>query len=115
MLQQDADTLDREGILALQQKGLAGMGQRLARCETWRAHFAKAGMKPEDLASVDGLAHAPMMEKSLLRDHYPFPFLTVPMEQVERFVATSGTTAKPKLTVHTHGPMDHALGHVSSE
>ena len=95
MLHQDADRLDRQAILALQHKGLAAMGQRLAHREAWRTHFAQAGMTPQDLASADGLAHAPMMEKSLLRDHYPFPFLTVPMEQVERFVATSGTTGLP--------------------
>jgi phenylacetate-CoA ligase len=109
MLNQDADTLDREGILALQHKGLTGLGQRLARCETWRSHFAQAGMKPEDLASADGLAHAPMMEKSLLRDHYPFPFLTVPMEQVERFVATSGTTGLPVVFGMTHSDLNTLL------
>ena len=69
MLHQDADRLDRQAILALQHKGLAAMGQRLAQSEAWRAHFAQAGMTPQDLASADGLAHAPMMEKSLLRQH----------------------------------------------
>ncbi|MBP2148754.1 phenylacetate--CoA ligase family protein [Xanthobacter flavus] len=91
----EVESLDRDGILKLQREGLAGLGARLARCDTWKAHFAQAGMKPEDLASEDGLANAPFMDKSLLRDLYPFPFLTVPMESVERFVATSGTTGLP--------------------
>lgn len=91
----EVESLDRDGILKLQREGLAGLGARLAQCDTWKAHFAQAGMTPQDLASADGLANAPFMDKSLLRDLYPFPFLTVPMEQVERFVATSGTTGLP--------------------
>lgn len=91
----EVESLDRDGILNIQREGLAALGARLARCDTWKAHFAEAGMKPEDLAAEDGLANAPFMDKSLLRDRYPFPFLTVPMEQVERFVATSGTTGLP--------------------
>ena len=91
----EVESLDRDGILKLQREGLAGLGARLAQCDTWKAHFAQAGMTPEDLASEDGLANAPFMDKSLLRDLYPFPFLTVPMDKVERFVATSGTTGLP--------------------
>lgn len=91
----EVESLDRDGILNIQNEGLAQLGARLGQCDAWRAHFAEAGMTPEDLASADGLANAPFMDKSLLRDRYPFPFLTVPMEQVERFVATSGTTGLP--------------------
>ena len=91
----EVESLDRDGILKIQRAGLAELGARLGRCEAWKAHFASAGMKPEDLGAEDGLANAPFMDKSLLRDRYPFPFLTVPMEQVERFVATSGTTGLP--------------------
>ena len=104
----EIERLDRDGILKLQQDGLADMGRRLAECESWRTHFAQKGMRPEDLATPDGLANAPMMEKSLLRDHYPFPFLTTPMEQVERFVATSGTTGLPVMFGMTHQDL-HSL------
>ncbi|MEW6121969.1 MAG: AMP-binding protein [Pseudomonadota bacterium] len=91
----EVESLDRDAILKIQRDGLATLGARLAQCDAWKDHFAQAGMKPEDLAAEDGLANAPLMDKSLLRDRYPFPFLTVPMEKVERFVATSGTTGLP--------------------
>ena len=91
----DVETLDREGVLNLQRVALAQMGRRLSTCPHWQAHFAKVGMKPGDLEAADGLSHLPFMEKSDLHQHYPFPFLTVPIEQVERFVATSGTTGLP--------------------
>jgi len=91
----EVESLDRDGIHRIQREGLVRLGARLGQCEEWKAHFADAGMRPEDLASADGLESAPFMDKSLLRDHYPFPFLTVPLESVERFVATSGTTGLP--------------------
>ncbi|WP_323021627.1 hypothetical protein [Pararhodobacter sp.] len=103
------ESLDRDGILALQRERLAGFGRHLAQSETWRAHFAKAGMRPEDLAAPDGLENTPFLEKADLRDHYPFPFLTVPMEEVLRFVATSGTTGLPVLFGMTRADFETLL------
>ncbi len=97
MLHPEIESLDRDGILRLQRAGLARLGERLGRNDAWRDHFNAAGMQPEDLAAPDGLSQAPFLEKADLRNHYPFPFLTVPMEEVERFVATSGTTGLPVL------------------
>lgn len=95
MIHREVETLDREGILALQGARLAALGRRLGDSPDWNRHFAAAGMAPADLAAPDGLAHAPFLDKSALRDGYPFPFLTAPMPQVERFMATSGTTGLP--------------------
>ena len=61
----------------------------------WIEHFKSHGMTPEDLAAEDGLESAPFRTRRCCRARYPFPFLTVPMEQVERFIATSGTTGLP--------------------
>ena len=105
----DIETLDRDGILALQKQRLEGFGRHLARSETWRAHFAKTGMKPEDLAAPDGLENAPFLEKADLHNHYPFPFLTVDMDQVMRFVATSGTTGLPVLFGMTRPDFEELL------
>lgn len=97
MLHPEVERLDWEGIAALQRQRLAALGERLAAAGDWTEHFASAGMAPRDLAAEDGLAHAPFLDKVTLRDRYPFPFLTVPIERVERFMATSGTTGLPVL------------------
>lgn len=89
--------LDRDAVLAVQRAKLAVLGARLQDDAMWREHFAPAGMAPRDLASADGLSHAPMLEKADLRSRYPFPFLTVRPEEVTRFCATSGTTGLPVL------------------
>lgn len=95
MIHPDIETLDADGIAALQQRKLQQLGQRLASHPEWVDHFRSAGMTPQDLAAKDGLSAAPFLDKSALRDRYPFPFLTEPMDNVERFMATSGTTGLP--------------------
>jgi phenylacetate-CoA ligase len=93
----DIEGLDRDAVLRLQRGKLAALGKRLGRDPHWVAHFAKAGMRPEDLAAQDGLRRAPPLEKADLRALYPFPLLSVDPANVQRFVATSGTTGLPVL------------------
>ena len=49
------------------------------------------------------------MEKEHLRAQYPFPYLTVEIEQVERFVSTSGTTGLPVMFGMTRNDFHHLL------
>ena len=101
MIHPEIEQLDADAIAALQADRLAALGERLAQDPGWSAHFAAAGMTPKDLAAPDGLRHSPFLDKSNLRDAYPFPYLTVPMGQVERFMATSGTTGLPVMFAMT--------------
>lgn len=89
------DFLSLDEVHAIQDRKLAALGQRLAASPDWAAHFARAGLKPTDLRDRASLRALPTLEKADLRAMYPFPLLTVPMEQVMRFCATSGTTGLP--------------------
>lgn len=89
----DFQSLDQ--LQALQDRKLRAMGERLAASPDWCEHFARAGLKPTDLRDRASLAALPTLEKADLRARYPFPMLTVPIEQVARFCATSGTTGLP--------------------
>jgi len=89
------DFLGHEQILRIQDAKLAALGKRLAASDDWVDHFRKAGMHPLDLRDRESLAALPTLEKTDFRDRYPFPFLTVPMEKVQRFASTSGTTGLP--------------------
>jgi phenylacetate-CoA ligase len=108
-LSDDIEFLDRDDILLLHREKLKRLGRRLAGHSDWRAHFARAGMRPEDLQGSDGLAHAPMLEKAHLRELYPFPLLTVEPETVARFVATSGTTGLPVMFGLSHRDVERLL------
>ncbi len=94
---QAEDFQDLEQLHALQDRKLQALGRRLAESPDWCAHLAKAGLSPLDLRDRDTLAAMPTLEKSDLRARYPYPMLTVPLESVARFCATSGTTGLPVL------------------
>ena len=97
MLHPEIERLDHGEIRAIQNRKLAALGARLAQSPEWIAHFKKGGVHPRDLSDPQALARVPFLEKSQLRDQYPFPLLTEPVQSVERFCATSGTTGLPVL------------------
>lgn len=67
----------------------------------YRVAFDQAGLRPDDLRSLDDLARFPFTTKADLRAHYPFGMFAVPMEQVARIHASSGTTGQPTVVGYT--------------
>ena len=65
-----------------------------------------AKVKPSDIASLEDLTRLPFTRKSNLRDNYPFGLIAVPLEQVVRFHASSGTRGKPTVVAYTQGDID---------
>jgi phenylacetate-CoA ligase len=61
----------------------------------------EAGVKPEDIKTLADLAKLPFTVKDDLRDNYPFGLFTVPLEEVVRVHASSGTTGKPTVVGYT--------------
>jgi phenylacetate-CoA ligase len=67
----------------------------------YRRKFDSAGVQPDDLRSLADLSHFPFTTKADLREAYPFGFFAVPMEQVARIHASSGTTGKATVVGYT--------------
>ena len=74
--------------------------------EHYRKKFDAAGAKPGDLKTLDDLAKFPLTTKSDLRETYPFGMFAVPMDQVVRIHASSGTTGKPTVVGYTAHDID---------
>ena len=72
----------------------------------YRAKFDAAGVRPEDLKSLEDLAKFPFTGKSDLRETYPFGLFAVPMDRVVRIHASSGTTGKPTVVGYTQKDID---------
>lgn len=70
------------------------------------AKFAAAGVHPEDLKQLSDIQKFPYTTKHDLRDNYPFGMFAVPMEQVSRIHASSGTTGKPTVVGYTKGDIE---------
>ncbi len=69
----------------------------------YRRRFKEAGVHPSDIRTLDDLSKLPFTKKQDLRDTYPFGMFTVPLSQVVRFHASSGTTGKPTVVGYTAG------------
>jgi len=72
----------------------------------YRKKFDAAGVKPGDLKTLADLAKFPFTAKADLRDTYPFGMFAVPMDQVVRIHASSGTTGKPTVVGYTKKDID---------
>ncbi len=72
----------------------------------YRASFEAAGVRPDDLRTLEDLARFPFTVKTDLRDNYPFRMFAVPREKVVRIHASSGTTGKPTVVGYTAADID---------
>ncbi len=63
--------------------------------------FDEAGVKPDDIRTLDDIALLPFTTKDDLRETYPFGMFAVPMDQVARIHASSGTTGRPTVVGYT--------------
>jgi phenylacetate-CoA ligase len=59
-----------------------------------------------ELDSLEQLAELPFVEKTALRDAYPFGLLRVPVESLVRVHASSGTHGKPTVVGYTKADLD---------
>lgn len=72
----------------------------------YRRRFDAAGVHPDDLRQLDDIARFPFTTKEDLRQNYPFGMFAVPMEQIVRIHASSGTTGKPTVCGYTGQDID---------
>ena len=72
----------------------------------YRKKLDNAGIKPEDIRSLDDIQHLPLTDKDDLQKEYPFPLRSVPFEDIVRIHASSGTTGKRKVLCYTQKDVD---------
>ena len=101
-----ADFLTRTELAGIQLHRLQAV-VRLSyeNVELTRRRMQERGLKPEDIKSLADVAHLPFMEKSDLRDTYPYGLFACPMREVVRLHASSGTTGKPIVVGYTQNDM----------
>ena len=67
----------------------------------YRLKMQEKGIVPDDIKSIKDISKLPFTNKSDLRDNYPFGMFTVPMSEIVRVHASSGTTGKPTVVGYT--------------
>ncbi len=96
------ETLPREALEAIQLRRLQATLERVyAVVPFYRGKFQEAGITPADIHTLEDLQRVPFTTKQDLRDNYPFGLFAVPMDNVVRIHASSGTTGKPTVVGYT--------------
>jgi phenylacetate-CoA ligase len=96
------ETLDREQLNQLQVERLRSTVDRLyEKVPFYRNKLHEIGYEPGDLKDLGDLARLPFTTKDDLRDNYPFGLFAVPMRDIVRIHASSGTTGKPTVVGYT--------------
>ncbi|MCD6322000.1 MAG: phenylacetate--CoA ligase [Clostridiales bacterium] len=67
----------------------------------YRKKMDSMGILPGDIKSIDNLKDLPFTYKTDLREHYPYGLFAVPMKDVVRIHASSGTTGKRTVVGYT--------------
>ena len=106
MIWSEKETMSRADMNALQLERLKETVARVyEKVEPYRKKMDEAGVRPEDITSLDDLKRLPFVTKQDLRDNYPFGLFAVPKEELLRIHASSGTTGKPTVVGYTDGDM----------
>ena len=104
------DPIEKASTDELQALQLERLGRTLqhsySNVESFRDKCDAKGVHPNDLKSLEDLRLFPFTVKDDLRQSYPFGMFAVPMEQVVRVHASSGTTGKPTVVGYTQNDID---------
>lgn len=101
------ETMPREALEALQLKRLQAVVERVYHLvDFYRRRMDQMGVTPQHIRTLADLKELPFTTKQDLRDNYPFGMFAVPMVQVVRIHASSGTTGKPTPVAYTQRDLE---------
>jgi len=96
------ETMPREDLEAIQLRRLKTTIERVyANVPFYRKKYDEIGVTPNDIQSLDDLKRLPFTTKQDLRDNYPFGMFAVPMDNIVRIHASSGTTGLATVVGYT--------------
>jgi len=107
MYNPQAEAMPREKLRELQSERLVKTAKRVyENIPMYKKRFDDMGLSPDDIKNIDDLTKLPFTYKQDLRDNYPYGLFAVPMGDVVRIHASSGTTGKQTVVGYTKKDMD---------
>jgi len=96
------ECMGREEMRELQGKRLRQTVERVYyNVPFYRKKMQELGLEPGDIKGIEDLEKLPFTTKQDLRDNYPYDLFAVPMSEVVRVHASSGTTGRPTVVGYT--------------
>ncbi|NLF46053.1 MAG: phenylacetate--CoA ligase [Syntrophomonadaceae bacterium] len=103
----EKECMAREHLQNLQLRRLKETVYRAyAFVPAYKEKFDEAGIKPDDINTLDDIRKLPFTTKTDLRENYPFNLFAVPMSEVIRIHSSSGTTGKPTVVGYSRKDLD---------
>ena len=103
----EIECMSREDMRALQSERLIDVVTRVyENVPHYRRKMDAVGLKPSDIRSIEDLCKLPFTTKQDLRDTYPYGMFAVPMDEVNRIHASSGTTGKQTVVGYTANDLE---------
>lgn len=103
----EIECMSRDEMRELQSERLRELVQRVYKnVPFYKKKMDEAGIKPTDIQSIDDISKLPFTNKQDLRDNYPFGLFAVPMKEIVRVHASSGTTGKPTTVGYTRNDLE---------
>lgn len=101
------EQMSRDEMTALQTERLVkAVAYAYERVPLYKERFDEIGLKPDDIKGLDDITKIPFTVKTDLRDNYPYGLLAVPMTDIVRVHASSGTSGKPTVVAYTRDDLD---------
>lgn len=96
------ECMSRDQMRALQGERLRKTVHRVYHnTPFYRNKMQELGLTPDDIKTVDDIVKLPFTTKQDLRDNYPYGLFAVPMSEIIRLHASSGTTGIPTVVGYT--------------
>jgi len=101
------ETYGLEAVYARQEHMLKNFMHRLyATSSFYREKLKEAGIRPNDINTVEDLNQVPFTDKEGLRELYPLGLMSADEEDIVRIHSSSGTTGKPVIVPYTRRDVD---------
>ena len=105
--QKELETMSRSKIEEIQLERLKyTVRYCYDRVPFYKKKLDDAGVTPDQIKTLDDIRRIPPTTKADLRDNYPFGLFAVPMKDIVRIHASSGTTGKPTVVGYTKHDLD---------
>lgn len=100
------ETRPQNGIREMQTARLRAIVKHVYESNaSYRLLFAQAGVKPDDIRTVDDIVKLPMTNKDILRESYPLGLSCVPRRSIVEMHMSSGSTGTPVVMPYTQNDL----------
>lgn len=107
MFQEEIECMNRDELKKLQSERLVKQVKRMyENVKLFKERMDELGLNPEDIKGIEDLQKLPFSYKKDLRDYYPYGLFAVPLKDIVRVHASSGTTGKQIVVGYTRHDLD---------